>query len=271
MKKRTMKSRIAAGMIAVFTLFLFVTVIPEEVYAASNKAFKLKVSFNGKESTTDKIWDQNTYSVQTDLKSTSKVKKTTTVSYRVLVPKKLLKKNNDELLFCMDLILLRDLDKKELIYKDAGALYKTRWCKLSKSDGKVYLAIHNEVTGKDERKVAADNKKVKKLGSRAAIEVKGDYYVITMKDTLQNKVYDFSTGKRKNPDTKKTYHLGAEFCVHGDCSKLSGYIYLDEFTVTTAKKQTVTFNHKKEYKAVAARHFGGKKWDKNGKIVSLPF
>lgn len=75
LEKRTMKSCVAAGLIAVFTLFLFVTVIPEEVHAASNKAFKLKVSFNGKESTTDKIWDQNTYSVQTDLKNTSKLNK----------------------------------------------------------------------------------------------------------------------------------------------------------------------------------------------------
>lgn len=269
MEKRTMRSRVLTILMAVLTLFVSVAVFPQDTVAAAakNKAVRIKVSFNGKESTTDKIWDQNTYGISTLLKSKSKVKKNTTVSYKVVVPKTLLKKNGDVLLFCMDLNLLEKY--KDGSYRGVGSINKTRWCSIRKEGKKVYLGIYNEVKDKDEGEVVVKGKKVQKVGN-ATIKEQGKYYVITMKDTLRNTYYDYKTDKNKKINTKKSYYLMPEFVIHGDCSKLSGEIYLDEFTVNAAKKQTVTFN-KKDYTEVGGRHYGGKDWYSKTKVVNFSY
>lgn len=268
MKKKAMVSRSILMVTAMLMLFVLVPASAGEAFAATNKANKaarVKVSFNGKKSTTDAAWDQNTYGIQTALKSKGKVKKGTAVSYKILVPKSLLKTNNGDLSFCMDLILC---DRKDGdTYYGVGMVNKTRWVGIHKEGNMAYLNVYNEVKDKEEGNVAFNGKGTKKVGN-ATISQQGKYYVITMKDTLRDTYYDFKTGKDKKLNTKKNYYLIPEFVIHGENCKANGEIFLDELTVKGAKKQTVTFN-KKDYATVDARHFGGKDWNSKLKVAEV--
>lgn len=271
MRKTTTKSRFTALLAAVLALVVCVTSFPVDAVAAANKGARLKVSFNGKESVSDEIWDQNTYGLSVPLTKKSKIKKNTTVSYKMLIPKDLLKKDGDALMFCMDLVLCGTYNKKKNLYeKPAGMINKTTWCQLEKEGKKIYLSTYNEKTDKHTKRIASQGSKVKKSGN-ATVKEQGSYYVITMKDTLPNTCFNFQTQKNVKVDSKKSYYIIPELVVHGDCSKLSGYVYYDEFSVNAATKQTVNFSKKSAYNGLDARHFGGKNWESNCKLVNLPF
>lgn len=271
MRKATTEPRFTALLAAVLTLAVCVTSFPMDAVAATNKGARLKVSFNGKESISDEIWDQNTYGLSVPLTKKSKIKKNTTVSYKMLIPKNLLKKNDDSLMFSMDLVLCGAYNKKEKRYeKPLGMINKTTWCQIDKEGKKIYLSTYNEKTDKHSKRIAAQGSKVKKSGN-ATIKEQGSYYVITMKDTLPNTCFNFQTQKNVKVNSKTSYYIIPELVVHGDCSKLSGYVYYDEFSVNAATKQTVTFSKKSDYNGLDARHFGGKNWESNCKLVNLPF
>ncbi|MDO5423462.1 MAG: hypothetical protein Q4F41_07025 [Eubacteriales bacterium] len=264
MKMKTAKSYVTLAIAALFALLLSFAVFPQDALAASNKAARLKVSFNGD---IEGDWDQNTYSIISELPKTTKVKNKMTVTYKLHVPKTLLKKSGDTVLFCMDLNLYTYNSKTDT-YTGIGSINKTRWCQLRKEGKKTYLSVYNESTDKTEGEVEIKSTKTQKV-KYATVKEEGKYYVITMKDVLGSTYYDYKTGKDKKINTKKTYTILPELVVHGDTSKLTGYVYLDEFTVNAVKKQTVTFNNKKSYNWVDARHYGRKKWSSKLKIVSI--
>lgn len=279
MKKTTTKSHITMLLAAVLALVVTVASFPANAVAATNKGVRLKVSFNGKEKESisddaaDEVWDQNTYNLEVPLTKKSKIKKNTTVSYKVLVPKKLLKKNDDTLMFCMDLLLMGTYNKKQNRYeKPEYIINKTSWAQITKKGKKVSLCVYNEKKDKHSKSVTVSGSKVKKSGN-ATIKEQGSYYVITMKDTLPNTGTNLKSQKNGKVNAKKSYYIIPQLVVHGDCSKLSGYIYYDEFTVNAVTKQTVTFSQNSAYnkRELHAGHFGGKNWEKNFKVVNLPF
>lgn len=255
-KKKT-KLHIILAVVLMVSLLVPLAAFPVKVDAATNKAVRIKVSYDGKKQVSDSDWDKNTYSIYTQLPKTSKVKSGMTVSYKFYLPKTLLKKNGDTLLFCMDLNLFT-YDKKAKEYSAVGAILKTRWCQVYLDGKKVKMNVYNETKDKIE----------KNTSKYASIKTQGKYYVITMKDVLGSTYFDYKTGKDKKINTKTAYTIAPEFVIHGDCSKLSGYVYLDQLTVNAVKKQTVTYN-KKDYAEVNAIHYGGKDWTSKWKIVSI--
>lgn len=75
MRKATTEPRFTALLAAVLTLAVCVTSFPMDAVAATNKGARLKVSFNGKESISDEIWDQNTYGLSVPLTKKKQNKK----------------------------------------------------------------------------------------------------------------------------------------------------------------------------------------------------
>lgn len=254
MEKRIKKLHISGIIAALFFLTLSVFMSSVSVSAATNKAARLYVTFDGKEEVKDGDWDKHVYSIGLFLPKTSKVKSGMTVSYKIYIPKSLFKKDGDYVDICMDLTLA---GKDKNGYYGVGSIYKTRWVSIEKRGKKFEGRICNDVTGKME-----------KFSKYASLKSSGNYYVLTMKDVLGKNYYDYKARKNKKINTKTAYTLIPELVIHGN-GKFSGYIYLDEFTVKAAKTQKVTFSGAKEYTNLGASYWGSKDWTKKLKIVKL--
>lgn len=262
MVKKNVKSYVFSAIAALLLLCVSLALLPARANAASNKAIRLKVAFDG----TDSDWDNNTFSIDTCLKKTSKVKSGITITSKIYVPKTLLKKNGDSIGFCNDLMLLT-YNSKEKYYQGVGSINKTRWFFISKDGKNLNVNVYNEKKDKTEADFTVKENKAKS-SKYVSVKTKGKYYVITLIDKLGNTYYDYAADKEKKLNTKKTYTLVHSLVVHGECSKLSGYIYLDELSVNAVKKQTITYD-KKDYKTIGGSHFGGKNWKKNAKRVTM--
>lgn len=251
-----MKRRCFAGFLA-FIMFLGVfTILSEtQVQAAANKALQIKVSFNGKRDS-DKAYDQNNYVVTTGYKGTTKLKSGMTFSAKVYVPVAALKKDGDTV-HIDNFINLNKKVKKE--YQYVGSVNSNYTVMLMKAGKKIKLARWNISKEKEE-----------KIGNYATYEKSGKYYVITLKNVpLKNKYIDVN-GKSKKLDTSSTFMLSQGVSVVGTCSKVSGYVYLDNLQIKgTAKTiSKITFNSKDYEWTNAYRSNAGKEVKVSIKKVS---
>lgn len=237
-----------------FWTLLFVLLPSANVSAATNKAARLSVTFDGKKEKAEGDWDKHVYSIDAWLPKTMKVKSGMTVSYKLYIPVTLLKTEGDSLDICMDLTLLT---KKKTGYQGVGSINKSRWLTLTKQGKKVVGSIYNETLDKEE-----------KFSKYGTLKKSGKYYIITMKDVLGKYYYDYATQKDKKINTKTTYTIIQSLVIHGT-GKFSGYVYLDEYSVKASQTQKITFNSTKGYKNLSALYWGGKDWTKKLKIVKL--
>ncbi len=172
-------------------------------------------------------------------KKTDKLKKSgMSISAKVYVPAKALKKKGDEIWILGSMTL------------NEGEEY------LGFVDSKYYLTLRR--TGKKKVKlfkVSYSSNKESKVGKYASVKKKGSYYIVTVKKLPLADFFD----SEDNPapiDTEKTFTLESSVTVISVTKKgWSGNVYVDDVKLKSAKKtQTVTFN-KKDYLGIKVNNW----------------
>lgn len=93
---KTKRSLVVLARVLVLTLLIgiFAAVPSAEASAATNKALRTKVAFDGQKES-DEAWGNNSYTLTAAYKNTTKLKKNMKASETVYVPVAALKKNGD--------------------------------------------------------------------------------------------------------------------------------------------------------------------------------
>lgn len=252
---KKMRKLYMLGTVGLLFLMLFFALLPSvKASAATNKAARISVAFDGKQEKKDGDWDKHVYSIDAWLPKTMKVKAGMTVTYKLYIPATLLKKAGTSLDICMDLILL---SKNKKGYTGVGSINKSRWLTLENQNGKLTASVYNETLDKPE-----------KFSKYGTLKKSGKYYIVTMKDVLGKYYYDYKTQTDKKINTKTAYTIIQSLVIHGN-GKFSGTIYLDEYSTKASRTQKITFSSTKEYNNLSALYWGGKDWTKKLKIVKL--
>lgn len=235
---KTKRSLVVLARVLVLTLLIgiFAAVPSAEASAATNKALRTKVAFDGQKES-DEAWENNSYTLTAAYKNTTKLKKNMKASETVYVPVAALKKNGDTV--HMDTFVAVSNAKSGEWVGDVRSNYTVM---LIKEGKKVRLGLWNIAKSKEE-----------KIGKYATVKKSGKYYVVTIKNLpLMNKMY-VAEEQIKAINTKTKYDTALSVNVTGTCSKTSGYVYADDLKLQAAKTQTITFD-KKDYKWLAGWH-----------------
>ena len=233
---RQKKSIVVMAKVLVLALLIgvFAAIPSTETFAATNKALRAKVVFDG-DRESDAVWTNNNYVLQAGHKKASKVKKNMKISAKVYVPVAALKKDEDTV--HVDAWVSLETKKNDFV----GDIRTKYTVMLIKDGKKMRVALWDPAKEKE-----------LKPGKMASYKKSGKYYVITLNNMpLENVVYKDEQASKIN--TKSEYNLGQGISITGTCTKSSGYVYVDDLMISGVTTKKITFN-KKDYKWYSGWH-----------------
>ena len=244
MKHQNMRKTNGMKLICTGLLLLFLTAAMSlPVFAASNKAARMNMSFNARtEHGSEEEWDKNTYALGVVLKQESKLVNTQKYSARIIIPGDLLGPNRDSIGIGMSLTFLKN--EKNGQQSIVGNIVDRHWFFVENWNGKVTVQVSDHDTGKN-----------LKNAKYASVKKSGKNYVLTIKNAPLQTTFSGAQGENQKINTKTKYVLVPEIVVTGNFGeKASGHVDVDELSVKAKKTLTVTFD-KKNYENADVYNF----------------